>query len=203
MSSTYQPDLAPLADNLFVSALVAFLPLATIFVTLGVLRWKAHWAGLTAPVAFGAVATPIITAGALSGIDYQHIGAIVGRQTPILSVFIPLFLCILVDGKRGLKECWPIAFVIGLVFSLTKFVFSNYISVELTDIAAALMGVAATVIMLRVWKPKGTEEARERLFVERQKEDQEAGTQDIAGAETVAQETEERELTAGRTFMAL
>lgn len=157
----------------------------------------------TAPVAFGAVATPIITAGALSGIDYQHIGAIVGRQTPILSVFIPLFLCILVDGKRGLKDCWPIAFVIGFVFSLTKFVFSNYISVELTDIAAALMGVAATVIMLRVWKPKGTEEARQRLFVERQKEDQESGTQDIAGAETVAQETEERELTAGRTFMAL
>ncbi|MDN6387490.1 MAG: L-lactate permease, partial [Corynebacterium sp.] len=200
MSSTYLPDLAPVADNLFLSSLVALLPLATVFVTLGVLRWRAHWAGLsalavslviavavygmpvhlaglsatqgavfglfpimwivvaaiwfyeltvrsgrfldlravidrisddprvqailiafcfggmlealagfgaplaitgvmllavgfarmraavavlianTAPVAFGAIATPIITAGALTGIDYEHIGAIVGRQ---------------------------------------------------------------------------------------------------------------------------
>ena len=219
----YAPEIAPVADSLLWSSLLAILPLLTIFVTLGALKWKAHWAGLTAvgvallvaiaaygmpvglaalsatqgfafglfpimwivitaiwlyeltvrsghfedlrlvinvisddpriqaiivafcfggllealagfgapvaitgvmlvavgftamraavvvlvantaPVAFGAIAIPIITAGTLTGIDYQDIGAMVGHQTPFLAAVVPLFLVLLVDGRRGLK----------------------------------------------------------------------------------------------------
>src|SRR5689334_16129988 len=94
----------------------------------------------TAPVAFGAIGTPIITAGALTGIPYQEIGAYVGRQTPLLAVFVPLLLVILVDGKRGARQTWPVALSVGVTFAIAQFVASNYISVELTDIIASLLG---------------------------------------------------------------
>ena len=80
MSSTYQPDLAPLADNLFVSALVAFLPLATIFVTLGVLRWKAHWAGLTA------LAVSFVIAIAAYGMP-AHLAGLAASQGAVFGIF--------------------------------------------------------------------------------------------------------------------
>ena len=72
----------------------------------------------TAPVAFGAIGTPIITAGNLTGIPYQEIGAYVGHQTPILAFMVPLFLCFLTDGMRGVRQCWPVALVTGLTFGL-------------------------------------------------------------------------------------
>jgi lactate permease len=113
----------------------------------------------TAPVAYGAIATPILTAGTLTGIPYQDIGAVVGRQTPILALFVPLVLVAMVDGKRGMRQTWPAALVCGVSFAVAQFVSSNYISVELTDIIAALVALAATVGFLRVWKPTGTAEA--------------------------------------------
>ena len=70
----------------------------------------------TAPVAFGAIAIPIITAGNLTGIDYQEIGAVVGRQTPLLAAFVPLLLVLVVDGKRGVRQTWPAAVVAGVSF---------------------------------------------------------------------------------------
>ena len=117
----------------------------------------------TAPVAFGAIGTPILTAGTLTGIPYQEIGAYVGRQTPLLAIIVPLLLVILVDGMRGARQTWPIALSVGLTFAAGQFLASNYLSVELTDIVAALAGLAAAVVTLRVWKPTGGEEARARL----------------------------------------
>ncbi|MER7084164.1 L-lactate permease, partial [Saccharopolyspora kobensis] len=225
----YQPLIAPIADSLGLSALLAAVPLLVVFVLLGVLRVKAHWAGLaglaaalliavtaygmpadlallsagqgaafgvlpilwivitaiwlyqltvrsgrfedlratfallspdpriqavviafcfggllealagfgapvaitgmmlvaigfpplraavtvllanTAPVAFGALSTPIITAGELTGIPYEHIGAVVGRQTPLLAVLVPVLLVLVVDGRRGVRQTWPAA----------------------------------------------------------------------------------------------
>src|SRR5919206_244954 len=95
----YQQDLAPLG-SLTVSALVALLPLLTIFVLL---------LANTAPVAFGAIGTPIITAGTLTNIDYNEIGAYVGHQTPLLALIVPALLVLMVDGKRGLRQTWPVA----------------------------------------------------------------------------------------------
>ena len=121
----------------------------------------------TAPVAFGAIATPIITAGTLTKIPYEHIGATVGRQTPFLSVFVPLLLILIVDGKRGLRQTWPAALVCGASWAATEFVSSNFISVELTDILAALVALTITVLFLRVWQPRGGERARADLRIER------------------------------------
>ncbi|MGO1481546.1 L-lactate permease [Brachybacterium sp. AOP42-C2-15] len=321
----YTPDLAPLAGSLLLSSLVALLPLVTIFVTLGVLRWKAHWAGLaalgvamlvaavaygmpvdlvtlsateglafglfpimwivlnaiwlyeltvrsgrfedlrlvidaisddprvqaiiiafcfggllealagfgapvaitgvmlmaigftamraatvvlianTAPVAFGAIAIPIITAGNLTGIPYEHIGAIIGHQTPFFAAVVPLFLVFLVDGKRGVKQLWPLALVVGLVFGISQYVSSNFISVELTDIIASLAGLAAAVIMLQFWKPEGGRDALEKMRGEREQEDSDTGPVDAGGAGVALATTPRTDvrLTPGRVVMAL
>ena len=280
----YSPELAPIGDSLALSSAVAALPLLTIFVTLGLLRWKAHVAALTAvavavavavlaygmpgdlallsasegavfglfpimwivlgalflhqltvvsgkfedlratfhlisedpriqaiiiafcfggllealagfgapaaisgvmlvavgfpalraacvvllantaPVAFGAMAIPIITAGTLTGIPYEEIGAVVGRQTPLLALFVPLLLVFVADGRRGVRETWPIALIVGGVFGVVQFVSSNFISVELTDILASLSGLGAAVVTLRFWQPTGSAAAAERLM---------------------------------------
>jgi lactate permease len=117
----------------------------------------------TAPVAFGAIGTPIITAGTLTGIPYQEIGAYVGRQTPLLALIVPLLLVILVDGARGARQTWPIALTVGATFAIAQFLSSNFLSVELTDIIASLAGLAAAVVTLRVWTPTGGAEAAAAL----------------------------------------
>jgi lactate permease len=114
----------------------------------------------TAPVAYGALATPIITlATVTSGVNddprlnVDTLGAMVGRQTPILAVIVPLVLVLVVDGKRGVRQTWLPALVAGLSFGLAQFVASNFISVPLADIIAALVSAAAVVGLLRVWQP--------------------------------------------------
>ncbi|WP_426937010.1 L-lactate permease [Brevibacterium sp. LE-L] len=316
----YTPEIAPVADSLLWSSLLAILPLLTIFVTLGALKWKAHWAGLTAvgvalvvaiaaygmpvglaalsatqgfafglfpimwivitaiwlyeltvrsghfedlrlvinvisddpriqaiiiafcfggllealagfgapvaitgvmlvavgftamraavvvlvantaPVAFGAIAIPIITAGTLTGIDYQDIGAMVGHQTPFLAAIVPLFLVMLVDGRRGLRQIWPLALVVGVVFGFAQYISSNFLSVELTDIIASLLGLAAVVVMLRFWKPKGGQDALDRMADEREHED--ADAPDAGGVATDLKK-ETAPLTGSRIFLAL
>jgi lactate permease len=120
----------------------------------------------TAPVAFGAIGTPIITAGTLTGIPYAEIGAYVGRQTPLLACIVPLLLVFLVDGRRGVRQTWPVALSVGVTFAIAQFASSNYLSVELTDIIAALAGLIAAVVTLKIWTPQGGPEAAERLAVE-------------------------------------
>jgi lactate permease len=114
----------------------------------------------TAPVAFGALATPIVTLSTVtSGVSNDSrlttdtLGAMVGRQTPILAVFVPLVLVLVVDGRRGLRQTWLPALVVGVSFGIAQFVASNYISVQLADIVASLVSAAAVVALLRVWTP--------------------------------------------------
>jgi lactate permease len=107
----------------------------------------------TAPVAFGAIAIPIVTLAEVTGLDKGDLGAMVGRQTPLLALFVPLILIGMVDGARGIRAAWPAALVGGFVFAVGQFVTSNYISVELADIVAALAGTGALVLLLRVWQP--------------------------------------------------
>jgi len=107
----------------------------------------------TAPVAFGAIAIPIITLGEITGIPKEDLGAMVGRQTPLLALFVPLILVGMVDGMRGVRQTWPAAVVGGFVFAIAQFACSNYISVELTDIVASLLATGAIVALLQVWQP--------------------------------------------------
>ena len=179
----------------------------------------------TAPVAFGAIATPILTAAALTNIPASEIGAVVGRQTPVLALFVPLILVALVDGRRGLRQTWPAALVCGVSFALAQFVSSNFISVELTDIIASLIAVGATMAFLRVWQPSGTEEALSDLQAATAEAEHTPGgggtpagraggesetasgpgrTGRTSGGSAVATPaTSSRELTTGRIMMAL
>jgi lactate permease len=109
--------------------------------------------GNTAPVAFGSIATPIVTLAAQTELPFEDLGAMVGRQTPFLALIVPLILVGVVDGARGVRQTWPAAVVAGVTFAIAQFVCSNYISVELTDIIAALVSTIALVGFLRVWKP--------------------------------------------------
>lgn len=117
----------------------------------------------TAPVAFGAIAIPITTAGTLTGLDPAHIGAIVGHQAPFIAVMVPFFLLWIIDGWRGLREAWPAALTIGGSFAIAQWWSATHFSYELTDVVASLVGVGAAVILMRFWQPKGTEGVRERL----------------------------------------
>lgn len=314
----FQPDLSPVNGSLTLSALVALLPLLTIFLTLGALRWKAHWAGLatvavavlvailaygmptdlallsatqgfafgifpitwivlcaiwmyeltvasghfddlrstfhiisddprilailiafcfgglmealagfgapvaitgvmlmsigypplkaaltvllanTAPVAFGAIATPIITAGNLTGIPYTEIGAMVGHQTPLLAWFVPILLVLIVDGWRGVREVWPVALTIGVSFAVAQWISATFLSVELTDIIASLVGLGAGVLLLRFWHPKGTAEAAQRL-IEMKEHEAAAGFHTT----TIVENKAVQPVTANKIWMAL
>jgi lactate permease len=114
----------------------------------------------TAPVAFGAIAIPIITLSQLTGLSKGDLGAMVGRQTPFLALIVPFILIGVVDGRRGLRQAWPAALVGGVTFALLQFATSNYISVELTDIIASLGSAAAIVALMRVWQPTAPEPGR-------------------------------------------
>ncbi|GAA0608699.1 L-lactate permease [Sporichthya brevicatena] len=121
----------------------------------------------TAPVAFGALATPVVTLAKVTApanadpeladhFTEDHLGALVGHQTPVLAVFVPLVLVAIVDGKRGVRQCWLPAAVGGLAFAVAQWLTSTYFSVQLTDVVAALVSALAIVILLRVWRPAET-----------------------------------------------
>jgi lactate permease len=108
----------------------------------------------TAPVAFGAMATPIITLGKVTELPVDTLGAMIGRQTPILALFVPLVLVAIVDGRRGVRDTWPVAVVCGVVFAVAQYATSNFVSVPLADVVASLVSVAAVVGMVRIWHPR-------------------------------------------------
>jgi lactate permease len=103
----------------------------------------------TAPVAFGAMATPILTLGKVTSQSSDTLGAMVGRQTPILALFVPLVLVGIVDGVKGVRETWVPALGCGISFAVAQYVTSNFISVPLADVVASLVSVAAVVAMVR------------------------------------------------------
>jgi len=118
----------------------------------------------TAPVAFGALAIPIVTLAPIAaGVSndprlsdanaLDSLGSMVGRQTPILALFVPLILVLIVDGRRGVRQTALPALLAGGGFALAQFVTSNYLSVQLTDIVASLLSAGSVVLLVRVWQP--------------------------------------------------
>jgi L-lactate transport len=108
----------------------------------------------TAPVAFGAMGIPIIVAGQVTGIDAFKIGAMAGRQLPLLSVLIPFWVIMIMDGWRGVRETWPAILVCGGTFAVTQFLTANFIGPELPDITSALVSLVSITVFLKFWKPK-------------------------------------------------
>jgi lactate permease len=107
----------------------------------------------TAPVAFGAMGTPVVTLAQVTGLPLDDVASMVGRQTPLLALVVPLLLVALVDGRRGLRETWVPALVCGVAFAVAQFAASNYVSAQLADIAAALIGAGALVAVPHSRRP--------------------------------------------------
>ncbi|TWD23064.1 lactate permease [Streptomyces sp. T12] len=107
----------------------------------------------TAPVAFGAMGTPVVTLAQVTGLPLDSVASVVGRQTPLLALVVPLVLVWLVDGRRGLRETWVPALVCGVAFAVAQFAASNYVSAQLADIGAALAGAGALMAVPRARVP--------------------------------------------------
>ncbi len=110
----------------------------------------------TAPVAFGALAVPITTLATVSGESEHVLAQIVGRQTPLLGVFVPMALVYIVDKGKGVRATLPATLTCGIAFAVAQFATSNFLSTQLTDIVAALVGALSVVLLLRVWQPTDT-----------------------------------------------
>jgi lactate permease len=107
----------------------------------------------TAPVAFGAIGTPIIAVSGPTGIPAMDISQIVGRQLPLLSIFVPFYLVVLMCGFKRTLEVLPAILVSGISFACTQFITSNYMGPELPDILSALVSMVCLTLLLKVWQP--------------------------------------------------
>ena len=110
----------------------------------------------TAPVAFGALGTPIIALAGVTGLDVRQLSAMVGRQLPFFSVLIPFWLVWAFCGFRKMKEVWPALVVAGVSFAVPQFLISNYHGPWLAGVGAAVISMATLVLFLLKWRPKTT-----------------------------------------------
>jgi lactate permease len=108
----------------------------------------------TAPVAYGALGTPIQGLASVTGLDPYILGAMVGRQLPIFSLIVPFWVVWAFAGFKGMKEVWPAILVTGLSFAIPQFLISNYVNPWIVDIGASLISMGCLVLFLRVWQPK-------------------------------------------------
>jgi lactate permease len=108
----------------------------------------------TAPVAFGALGTPVITLAKVHGYDLMEVTAMIGRQLPFFSLLVPFWLIWAFAGRKAMMEIWPAILVTGLSFAIPQYLVSNFIGPELVDIIAAIVSMVSLVLFLRVWQPK-------------------------------------------------
>jgi lactate permease len=109
----------------------------------------------TAPVAFGALGTPLIALQGVTGLDLHELSAQVGRQLPVFSVMIPFWLIMVYAGFRKTMEVWPALAVAGLSFAVPQYLISNFHGPWLVDVVSAVCSMVAFALFLRVWRPKG------------------------------------------------
>lgn len=108
----------------------------------------------TAPVAFGALGTPIIALAAVTDIDVLKLSAMVGRQLPFFSLIVPFWVIWAMAGFRGMLHVWPAALTAGLSFAVTQFLVSNYHGPWLVDIFASIASIVSIIVLLKFWQPK-------------------------------------------------
>jgi lactate permease len=110
--------------------------------------------GNTAPVAFGALGTPIIALATVTGLPLEDLSAMVGRQLPFFSVIVPFWLVWAMAGYRGMCEVWPACLVSGGTFAVAQFAVSNYHGPWLVDIGGAILSIVSLIVMLKFWQPR-------------------------------------------------
>jgi lactate permease len=108
----------------------------------------------TAPVAYGALGTPIQGLATVTGFDPYILGAMVGRQLPFFSLLVPFWVVWAFAGWRGMMAVWPAILVTGVSFAIPQFVISNYINPWIVDIGASLISMGCLILFLKVWQPK-------------------------------------------------
>lgn len=108
----------------------------------------------TAPVAYGALGTPIQGLSQVTGIDPFLLGAMVGRQLPFFSVLVPFWLICVFAGWRGMLQIWPAVLVTGVSFAVPQYLISNFINPWIVDIGASLISMACLIGFLQFWKPR-------------------------------------------------
>jgi len=108
----------------------------------------------TAPVAFGALGTPIIGLQTVTGLDLRQLSAMVGRQLPFFSLIVPFWLVWAFAGFRGMLEIWPAILVAGVCFAVPQFLISNFHGPWLVDVVAAVISLAALALFMKLWHPK-------------------------------------------------
>ncbi len=108
----------------------------------------------TAPVAFGALGTPIITLAKVTGLDEQAISALAGRQLPFFSLIVPAWMVAAMAGWRGLAGAWPAVLVCGATFAGVQFAMANFVGAALVDVVGGAVSLAALAVFLRAWKPR-------------------------------------------------
>ena len=108
----------------------------------------------TAPVAFGALGTPVITLAKVHGYDLMEVTAMIGRQLPLFSLLVPFWLIWAFAGRKAMLEIWPVILVTGLSFAIPQYLVSNFIGPELVDIIAAIVSMVSLILFLRVWQPR-------------------------------------------------
>ena len=136
---------APVAITAFLLVGMGFEPRRAVLVSL---------LSNTAPVAFGSVGVPIVALSSVTGLDLMKLAAAVGRQLPLLSVVLPSYIAVVVAGRDGLRRTWPVALVAGASFAGAQFVVSNTWGPYVADVLSALVSIAATTMLLRVWTPR-------------------------------------------------
>jgi lactate permease len=108
----------------------------------------------TAPVAYGALGTPIQGLATVTGLDPNILGAMVGRQLPFFSLIVPFWLIWAFAGFRGMAAIWPAILVTGVSFAIPQFVISNFINPWIVDIGASLISMGCLILFLQVWQPR-------------------------------------------------
>ena len=112
--------------------------------------------GNTAPVAFGALGTPIITLAKVTGLPLEQLSAMAGRQLPLFSLIVPFWLIWAMAGFKGMREVWPACLTAGGSFAIAQFLISNYHGPWVVDIAGAIASIFSLVVLLRFWQPRET-----------------------------------------------
>jgi lactate permease len=107
----------------------------------------------TAPVAFGALGVPVTVLGAVTGLPPVALGAMIGRQLPIIALILPFYVMSLYGGMRSLRALWPVLLVAGASFALSQFIASNFLDYSLTDVLASLGSLVVTLAFLQIWRP--------------------------------------------------
>src|SRR3954468_1284637 len=107
----------------------------------------------TAPVAYGALGTPIIALSAVTGLDLLQLSGMVGRQLPFFSIIVPFWLIWAFCGFRGMIAIWPATLIAGVTFAIPQYLISNFHGPWLVDVGAAIISMACLTLFLKVWKP--------------------------------------------------